>query len=67
MAEPLPPARVLDVYPLVPDYEDHGRVLVLCSCGGLTDLSYSLARVPRSVACDGCGAELELGEVPGHG
>jgi hypothetical protein len=64
MAEPARPARVTDTLPMVPDHPDHVRVLVLCSCGASTDLTWKADLPPASVKCAGCGTDLEL---PGGG
>lgn len=62
MTEPGRP-RLMDVYPLVAEQPDHGRAHFLCTCSGLTDLTWKLDMPPSSVTCAGCGTELEL-ELP---
>jgi hypothetical protein len=59
VAEPIPPARPLDVFPLEPVQPGNIAVRVLCVCGGLTDVEYEPGHPPAMVRCAGCGAELE--------
>jgi hypothetical protein len=67
MAELSPPARITDVLPGGDTYPDHVRVLVLCSCGGLTDVTYSADQPPESIPCTGCGAQLAYDGGSGGG
>lgn len=43
-----------------PPYTDHARVLLTCSCGGSTDLTFALDQRPESQPCTGCGADLPV-------
>ena len=57
MAEP---ARVTGTLPVVPGQPGHVRVMLQCSCGGLTDVTWKADLPPATVPCAGCGEELEL-------
>jgi hypothetical protein len=60
VAEPIPAARPLDVFPLLAEQPGHVAVRVLCVCGGLTDVEFEPGLPPAMVGCAGCGHELEL-------
>ena len=66
MAEP---ARVIKSARLPPDLPGQERVVLTCSCGAGTDLTYEAVLVPAAFACRGCGAGHEWpprgGPVPG--
>jgi hypothetical protein len=63
MAEP---ARVTGLYSCGGVYPGHVRVVVRCSCGGLTDLTYKADLPPAVEKCAECGEELQLEAVMGE-
>ena len=42
---------------LPPDRPGQERVVLTCSCGGATDLTYAAVLAPAAFTCHGCGAE----------
>lgn len=56
------PARLASAEFIAAPYDDHARVLLTCSCGTVTDLTFALDQHPGSQPCTGCGAILPVPE-----
>jgi hypothetical protein len=52
-------ARVVKSVRLPPRLPGQERVVLTCSCGGATDLTYQIILAPAAFTCHGCRAEHE--------